>query len=142
MGAWDTGLFDNDGAGDCLIAIGHNPASIREQVQYIHNTWLEDEYMEVDEGASILAIGELILIAYGMQPVHPLTADLDLDTIKTHLNQELLTQITHLIRIALDVDHTEASEIYELWAEADAADFAAWKHTGHNVLAKLEQINL
>ncbi|MCG7410518.1 DUF4259 domain-containing protein [Paenibacillus sp. ACRRX] len=142
MGAWDTGIFDNDGAGDCLIAIQHNPASIQEQVQYIQNTWLEEKYMEVDEGSSILALGELVLIAYGIQPTHPLTADIDLEAIKSQLTQEILSQITQLIRVALNVDNTGASEIYELWAEADTADFAAWKHTGNNVLAKLEQINL
>ncbi|UVI33305.1 DUF4259 domain-containing protein [Paenibacillus spongiae] len=142
MGAWDTGVFDNDGAGDCLLDVQQNGSSIKEQINYIQTTWSEEGYMEVDEGSAILALGELILIASGIRPVHPITETIDFGIVKSQLNPTLISQVAGLIRVALNSDNNDASEVYELWKEADARDFAAWKKTGEDILHQVENLDL
>lgn len=142
MGAWETGVFDNDGAGDFLIIVERDYSAIVNQIEYVETTWSEEEYMEVDEGSCILAAGELILEAYGVHPVQRLTEKIDLAAVKSQITLELLQKVIGLIRIALNMDNSDRSEVYELWAEADPEDFAKWKQTGQAILHQLEQLSV
>jgi hypothetical protein len=44
--------------------------------------------------------------------------------------------------VAVNADDSSRSEVYELWEEADPADFAQWKETIRSALGKLESLSV
>ena len=75
MGAWGSGPFENDGAGDLIASIGHGDFTF-ESVAWA----FEGDYLEVDGGQIAIALLELVLIVRADRKRDPATQDLDLDS--------------------------------------------------------------
>ena len=112
MGAWGTGVFDNDGAGDLLADLRHaeparRPGIVREALQFAVDA---GDYLEVIEGQAAVAAAAMVAAArgdgdglYGGPP--------DGGSVE-------------LARQALDRVVGEASEWRELWEETPDLDGA------------------
>lgn len=119
MGAWGSGPFENDGAGDLL-------ASIRAgEFSFDGLAWaFEDDYLEVDGGQIALALVDLSLVGLGVRarPATSELVDLDLAPFLDELSRERLAWVVAVADRTLS--GSEASELYELWEETD--DLDAW----------------
>ena len=117
MGAWGSGPFENDGAGDLLASIRSGDFSFDEL------GWaFEDGYLEVDGGQIALALVDLALVGLGVRPPSPDLEDLDLTSFLAELSGERLSWIVDVADTTLS--GAEASELYELWEETE--DLDAW----------------
>ncbi|GAA4199569.1 DUF4259 domain-containing protein [Actinocatenispora rupis] len=114
MGAWDTGVFDNDGAGDLHAELlGAGPEDRAEVLRSAFALPCEG-YVEVDEGQRALAAAAVVsaartgtdLTAYGRRVP---AADLPAAT----------PELVALARAAVDRVLGADSEWRELWEEAD-----------------------
>lgn len=115
MGAWGSGPFENDGAGDLLASIRSGDFSFDEL------GWaFEDGYLEVDGGQIALALVDLALVGLGVRPPSPVLEDLDLTGFSAELSGERLSWIVGVADTALS--GAEASELYELWEETEDLD--------------------
>lgn len=142
MGAWDFGVFDNDSSLDFVLFVSHDISKFKEELNRIKDTLADESYLEVDEGSSILAMGELILSAYEVIPKHPQIKDIDLPALKKEINEEVLKSVVELCKVVMNVEGLNQSEVYELWKEADTEDYAKWKQAGLDNLTKLQELKL
>ena len=115
MGAWGSGPFENDGAGDLVASIRAGDFSFDEL------GWaFEDGYLEVDGGQIALALVDLALVGLGIHAPASGVADLDLTDFVADLSRERLDWIVSVAERTLS--GSEASELYELWEETDELD--------------------
>ncbi|BCJ38417.1 hypothetical protein Athai_59200 [Actinocatenispora thailandica] len=114
MGAWDTGIFDNDGAGDLHAELLTAAPAGRADVLRSAFALPCEEYVEVDEGQRALAAAAVVsaaaagtdLTAYGRSLP---AADLPAAT----------PELVALARAAVDRVLGADSEWRELWDEAE-----------------------
>ncbi|MCJ0904419.1 DUF4259 domain-containing protein [Rhodococcus sp. ARC_M6] len=119
MGAWGSGPFENDGAGDVVASIGHGDFTF-ESVEWT----FEDDYLEVDGGQIAVALLELVLIVRADRKRDPLVEELDLDDFADALTGERLTWLIDMVeRTIASTD----SELFELWDEQGPEELAAWR---------------
>lgn len=131
MGAWGSGPFDNDAAMDLLYQYEDDGVSVLHDVL---KEWEDtDDFADSDLGSATIAIGEIVAAVHGK----PLSSDAmsNCDAQAEQLLKHkadvaadgfLLSQVK--IHVNLGLLDPEASEIAELWSEADAdnkADFEA-----------------
>lgn len=115
MGAWGSGPFENDGAGDLLASIRSGDFSFDAL------GWaFEDGYLEVDGGQIALALVDLALVGLGVRPRSTDVEDLDLTSFVADLTGDRLVWILDVADTTLS--GSEASELYELWEETDDLD--------------------
>lgn len=114
MGAWDTGVFDNDGAGDFHAELLSAGPSARADVLRSAFELPCDGYVEVDEGQRALAAAAVVSAA---------RAGTDLDAYGRRTPAaELPTATPELVaaaRAAVDRVLGADSEWRELWEEGD-----------------------
>ncbi|MFD9678448.1 DUF4259 domain-containing protein [Rhodococcus sp. NPDC059969] len=119
MGAWGSGPFENDGAGDLIVSIGHGDFTF-ESVEWA----FEDDYLEVDGGQIAVALLELVLIVRADRKRDPAAQDLDLDSFTSALTSERLTWLIEMVeRTIASTD----SELFELWDEQGPEELASWR---------------
>ncbi|MFJ3395293.1 DUF4259 domain-containing protein [Leifsonia aquatica] len=127
MGAWGSGPFENDGAGDLLAEIGDGSFSFDEIVWAFE----DDDYLEVDGGQMAIALAELVIVVREQKPVA--YEGIDLAAFQGMLNPERIQWIhDQAVRATSDSD---ASELYELWE--DAGDLDNWLLPARATIAKL-----
>ncbi|PFG32724.1 DUF4259 domain-containing protein [Sanguibacter antarcticus] len=129
MGAWGTGPFENDGAGELL-------ASIRAGGPVFDTLgWaIDDDYLEVDGGQIALALVDLALVCLGTRTPAPALSGLDLAPLVAELSGARLDWILALADRTLS--GTEASELYELWEETDT--LAEWLRPAEQSVSELK----
>lgn len=128
MGAWGSGPFENDGAGDLLGSIRDGDFSFDEL------GWaFEDGYLEVDGGQIALALVDLALVGLGVRPATAELVDVDLATFAASLSHERLDWILDVADRALS--GSEASELYELWEETESLD--EWRRPAETSVLEL-----
>lgn len=123
MGAWGTGVFDNDGAGDFLAELRHTDIDQRETVivQALQTAAAAEDYLEVDDGQAAIAAAAVTAMARTGRPVTDTDSGTDLATTDLpHANPELVALAVR----ALDRVTGKDSEWRELWEESDALDEA------------------
>lgn len=131
MGAWDTGVFDNDSALE----------AIQDAMDDTLPVWLDDAeenyrefgMLDAEYGAGALAISALVL-------GHPIDyfEDEELDQVEALIDSattEDRARLKELVRITLSSE--EQSELYELTQERDEEEVAEWKRQGHEILEAL-----
>lgn len=123
MGAWGTGPFDNDGAGDLLASVRNGDFEFEEWVP-------EDDYLEIDSGQGAIAMAQLVVSAREGGPVPDVD---DLAPFTAQLTPERIASIRALVERA--IASGETSELYELWAETD--DFDEWITQARDLIAAL-----
>jgi hypothetical protein len=125
MGAWGTGVFDNDGAGDFLTLLedaepSEREAVIREAFEAITDPDADD-YLEVDAGQEAIAAAAVIAAAHNNRPVT------DQDSVVTFAAADLPPATPELRTLAVEALNRVTgpeSEWRELWEETDDFDTA------------------
>ena len=128
MGAWDATIFGNDTA--CDWAYGLEAVDDLSLIEQTLQAALDvgEEYLDASEAEEALAAAEVVaglLGRWGVRSAYTEPAEAWVQRVQLKPSQEL----THKAVQAADRVLAEPSELLELWAEADAEDFAAWK--GH-----------
>ncbi|WP_440224222.1 DUF4259 domain-containing protein [Dokdonella sp. MW10] len=123
MGAWGTGSFDNDDAGDFLADVTDSGdlALIRE---VLDNVLTSTEYVEAPDACQAIVAAEIVAAALGRATLAAQQQqDLSrwLASIRPKIDADLVAQA----REALTMILAENSELRELWEETD--DFAEWR---------------
>lgn len=140
MGAWGTSVFENDSACDFIAYLQNNSAGMTDELVRIHEAFKDEDYLEVDECSSLLAMAELILNSFGAKPTHEIAKEVDFNVIKETVTLSFLNQLISLLEITLNIDNRERSELFELWEEADPKDFAEWKDSSFRLLEGIKNI--
>ena len=124
MGAWGTGVFDNDAAGDWAAELEDT-----DDLSLVEETFQEvldvgDDYLDSDEACRALAACEVVARLKGNRGVrNSYTKDVD-DWVEAHRQ----TPSDGLVRMGLaviDRIRTPPSELPELWGEGDATEWNA-----------------
>ncbi len=123
MGAWGTGSFDNDDAGDFLAEVTDSGdlALVRE---VLDNVLTSTEYVEAPDACQAIVAAEIVAAALGRATLAAQQQnDLSrwLASIRPKIDADLVAQA----REALTRILAENSELRELWEETD--DFAEWR---------------
>jgi len=123
MGAWGTGTFDNDTAGDWAYGLED-----RTDLSLVHETLLTvssgDCYLDADDACEALAACEVVARLKGNTG----TRDAYTETVDTWVAahpQPVPPDLVRLATAAIDRILGENSELAELWAETESA--AEWR---------------
>ena len=140
MGAWGSGIFENDDAQDFLLDYKEAGPSVVEDVLMEFSELDHSDYMDVDIGSAALAAAEIVATCYG-QPNASLAKDVQ-DNVVTHCaaiagNKDLVSYAKIAPAAIMSPD---SSELYQLWEEADAADFSQFKSVVADLEARLGKI--
>ncbi|MEU5870195.1 DUF4259 domain-containing protein [Glycomyces sp. NPDC047369] len=125
MGAWDYGPFDNDGAWDCIGALGDDPAANTERLEAaMLEVLVVLDYLENPEAQGAVGAAVLVAIKLGapsptdriteLLTAHPFDADNLRDLARRTLN-----------RVTTD---PRDNEWHALWEESGALDKALAAH--------------
>lgn len=119
MGAWDTGVLDNDGAQDFFADLTQTDPDQRERFirQALQTAAGGEGYLDVDEGQAAIAAAAAVAAARTGRPLD--NGGIDHIAIDP-ATPELLAQAVR----ALDRVTGESSEWRELWGEGDMLDAA------------------
>ncbi|MGW5365726.1 DUF4259 domain-containing protein [Actinopolymorpha pittospori] len=119
MGAWDTGVLDNDGAQDFLADLMQTDPDQRERFirQALQTAAGGEGYLDVDEGQAAIAAAAAVAAARTGPPLDNGGTDRIAIDPRT---PELLAQAVR----AIDRVTGENSEWRELWGEGDMLDAA------------------
>ena len=134
LGAWGTGPFENDAALDWLDEVIEGDGwSVVVGVL----TRVGDAYVDVDEGSSIVAAGELVAAACG-KPV----ADLPDEALEWLEQAEPPTLPPLIEKAVAQVERVVKgeSELSQLWAES--SEGAAWRESVGDLLERLAELRV
>ncbi|MFD7025520.1 DUF4259 domain-containing protein [Promicromonospora sukumoe] len=130
MGAWGTGPFDNDSAGDLLYDIVDGQFSFDSLV-----VDTKAAYLDHQTGVALLVLAELVLVGRGLRepPVgEGVTVDLARRTVSDEQAAWLLEQVPRVLG-----DNSEESE---LWSGAGHETFAEWRGHANAAIADLRRV--
>jgi hypothetical protein len=134
MGAWGTGIFDNDGALDYVgdIVIDSGLSQIEATLDRVLSIKLE--YLEAPDAENALAAAEILARLQGRVNAEKSTDELEQWIKKTKISPsgELLEKARQSVARIL----TEPSELLELWNESDE-DGAEWRACVENLASRL-----
>lgn len=133
MGAWGTGVFENDTALDWFDALERRGAdAVLAALQTIPE---EDDYIEADQASEALAAAEIVAAALG-HPASGLPGEAA-DWVQAHAGEI----DSALVALATDaVTRIRAnSETQALWEESDSG--AEWHAVVDDLLARLGRVS-
>lgn len=133
MGAWDTGIFDDDTACDVLASLAL--ADPFEQIGEWFDAVADADYLEYTDGQCVLVSCAVIDAALN-GTVHPCDDPDTLAAVVDTVRQGEPTSLKATAVLLLQRLLGDASELRELWEENDAL-FPAWRA---NVTALLERL--
>ncbi|MFT4088425.1 MAG: DUF4259 domain-containing protein [Gordonia sp. (in: high G+C Gram-positive bacteria)] len=125
MGAWGSGVFDNDDAADWLVdfdeaAPADRPAVIGDVLQQA----LDEDYLEADLCSSVIAAAALVRQTLPGAPTYRELSDLGdaaIGELVAVVDAALIRKAVDALNVVLDPE----SEWSELWGEVDGVDEAA-----------------
>lgn len=134
MGAWDTGIFDNDTACDwaCGLKDAHDRALIERTLDAVLD--VGDDYLEAPEAEEALAAAETLARLLGRGGVRNAYTEAVDAWVAAHPGRpspELLDKARRAVARILGAD----SELRELWEDSDDAD--AWRQAVEDLQARL-----
>lgn len=121
MGAWGTGIFENDTA--CDWAYGLKDVEDLSLIENALDAVFEEEYVESDIACEALAAMETLARLKGNGDVknsYTETVDMWVSSVHLTVSSELLDKANKALTMILG----SSSELQELWAESE--EFAAW----------------
>ena len=130
MGAWGTGVFDNDTALDLLDEIVHGDFSFESLVQEA-----EAAYLDHKTGNALVTLVELVLAGRGLREM-PVTDGLTVDLVLQVVSDDQAVWLLEQTPRVLGHD----SEEYELWSDADPETFAEWVGNVDAAIADLRRV--
>ncbi len=118
MGAWGTGIYDNDDAADWAHGLSTGGlALVRSSLQAVH----AEPYLEAQEGAAALAAADVIArLKSGGGEQSPYAEDV-MNWVDQHEDDDAWMALLPAARDAVRVVQSESSELRELWAEDETA---------------------
>ena len=123
MGAWGTGTFDNDTAGDWADGLAE-----RADLSLVHETLLTvssgDCYLDADDASEALAACEVLARLKGNTGARDAYTETVDAWVVAH-PQPVPPDLVRLATAAIDRILGENSELAELWAESESA--AEWR---------------
>lgn len=131
MGAWGTGLFENDEASD-VAAMVQDAKSIKPALEFSEEHEISGKdgqpYLQTDSCYGILVAATVWIAKLGRLPAHlqqELPEELSdrLPKIKKPKRKQI-AQIQRGMGFVLDPNR---SELYQLWEEADPEDLRQWR---------------
>jgi hypothetical protein len=132
MGAWGTGIYDNDDAADWSAEV---PEHGMQAVEAALDAVLEADYVEAPDGACALAAADVVArLVSGRGDDSPYCADV-VGWTAANPGSPSPTVIAKAVRAVERVSGTE-SELAELWSE-NSAEVAVWRATLADVAQRL-----
>lgn len=134
MGAWGTGIFDNDTACDWAYTLEESDdlSVVEESLEKVIS--VGSEYLEAPDAEEALAAAEVIARLqgnYGDRNAYTETIDKWVSERELKVSPELARKALSAIERVL----TEPSEILELWNESE--EFDAWKASISNLSSRI-----
>lgn len=135
MGAWGMGPFENDSAFDWLFELEEGGLDAIAEAFAVHDS----DYLEVDEGAAVIAAAEVLSALLGEPHVGGLPEQVSgwLETHGPVRGAELADVLVAQALAALERVMGEDSEVYELWEETE--DFDVWREGVEALRGRLER---
>jgi len=140
MGAWGTGSFENDSAGDMLAEYAAAGVSVIEQYLMEASEFDPSAYMESYLGAGAIAAAEVVAFAHGHGLVGlpaSIVERINLHGEDVRENRQLVDYAKAIFGPVMNHDQ---SEHFQLWAEVPGADFEQFKANVADLRARLEAI--
>jgi hypothetical protein len=130
MGAWGSGSFENDDAGDWAFDLEEEGVKIIESAL---NAVASEDYVEAPECSCAIAAAEVVAAAVG----RPTSAD-TCDEVEQFLagKPAIGQDLVDLAKKAMARVLADDSELRELWEESDSFD--EWKAIVTDLQARLE----
>jgi hypothetical protein len=134
MGAWGTGIFDNDTACDWAYDLeeASDLSLIESTLDKVLNVGAD--YLDADEAQEALAAAEAIARQkgnWGIRDSYTETMDKWVETIRLTPPQALVEKALKAIERLL----SGPSELFELWGESE--DFTAWEESVKDLSRRL-----
>lgn len=129
MGAWGIGPFENDDALDAITEISEGTFSLD-----VVREALTGDYLEAPDGAVVLAVLEVALVARGLRDPASELDEVDIRLVAQQLDYH---DYEIILEAAQRVLNPVASELYELWEEAEPEEFEAWRRETAQSIAAL-----
>ena len=134
MGAWGSGVFENDTACDFAadVAEGDNFAALEQTLDRVPAT--KGGYLEAPDAAEGLAAADIVARltgSLGVQSAYTATVDAWVGRMQLAPSQELVEKARRAINRIL----TEPSELLELWQ--DSKEFETWRRAVDEVSQRL-----
>jgi uncharacterized UBP type Zn finger protein len=135
MGAWGHKSFENDGAMDWLDEFMEEP-----DVDYLASVFAnledKDDYLDSEDGCTIVAAAELVAIATGRRsaPTDVDLSDLDMSEISSHVDDVM---IQNAISALESVKNVELSELAELWEDSES--YESWLADINSLISSLRK---
>lgn len=135
MGAWGTGIFDNDDASDWIGELANADGSdiLSASIDAVTNA---GDYLEAPEGSRLLCACEVIA-ALGSQPATNLP-----DEVRQWVKSNETLDIDALIPVAVQAIERmlgENSELNQLWQENES-EYPMWRETVLSVKGRLRAL--
>ncbi len=134
MGAWGSGIFENDAACDFAASVAESDDLKALERALDRVLAAEAEYLEASEAEEGLAAAEIVARlngSPGTRTSHTASIDTWVERLRLAPSEELVDKARRsIIRIL-----SEPSEILELWQESK--DFEAWKRAVAEVSQRL-----
>lgn len=132
MGAWGTGLFDNDEAADLALEAVEGSASDFIEAALVID---DPEYIDSDEGTAITVAG--VILANRLRGAGIETGDPDFDAWVEGTDADKLGRWVGPVVAALKSVIDDNSELNELWEEAED-EYAEWYATIEGLIDALD----
>lgn len=132
MGAWGTGIFDNDDAADWGHDLESSGASAVLSTLHRART---AEYLEVDIGSSALAAADTVARLHSGGGERTSYAEAVTTWVEANPDLDYHEWLPLARTVVVRVVDTESSELFELWRETD--DLADWLGVVNELMARL-----
>lgn len=132
MGAWGTGIFENDTA--CDWAYGLKDVEDLSLIESALDAVFEEEYVESYIACEALAAMETLARLNGNGDVensYTETVDMWVSSVHLKISSELLDKANNALTMILG----PSSELQELWAESE--EFSAWQKELESLKARM-----
>jgi len=139
MGAWGTGIFENDSAADFLWEYEDAGVGAIVQAFDMVREGKAAGYIEADAASRGLAAAETVAVSHGLTSGS--LDEEDLNSMKVHeLDVRALVKGPEmaLATVGEVTSSGGKSELYDLWSESD--DLASWLSSVSNLRTRLEGI--
>lgn len=133
MGAWDTGIFDDDTALDVLASLAL--ADPMEQINEWYDNVQDTDYLEYTDGQCVLVSGAVIDAALN-GTVYPCPDEETLAAVVATVKQNAPAALKHTAVANLQRVLGEGSELRELWEENEE-HYPAWRSNIEAIIARL-----
>lgn len=133
MGAWDTGIFDDDTALDVLASLAL--ADPMEQINEWYDNVQDTDYLEYTDGQCVLVSGAVIDAALN-GTVYPCPDEETLAAVVATVKQNAPAALKHTAVANLQRVLGEGSELRELWEENEEL-YPAWRSNIEAIIARL-----